>query len=232
METQTGKVAVTRAATILFQIALLVCLRSQAQAQRADDPQRDTQIWPDTTVTIKLRPDISFIIHGTARFGRDSSALVNEQAGAGFSKSFGRNFSAGIFYRFINSEPTPNRRSGEHRIFLDLTPRKSLGKGFTLQDRNRIEWRDVNKRISWRYRNRLQFERPISINERKITPYFAVEPMYDTRFRAWSRTQMYIGTRIPLIKHVTFDGFYMRQFDARTRPGFLNVVGAYWRLEF
>ncbi len=232
MKTQSEKAAFKLAAEILFPITLLVCLCASAIAQRADDPQRDTQIWPDVTVTFKLRPDINLIFHGTSRFGRDSSALVNEQAGAGFGKAFGKNFSAGIFYRYINSEPTPNRRSNEHRIFLDLTPRKSLGGGFIVQDRNRIEWRDVNNRISWRYRNRLQFERPFNVNDRKITPYFAVEPMYDTRFQAWNRTQMYVGARVPLAKHLTFDGFYMRQFDARTRPGFLNVIGAFWRLEF
>jgi hypothetical protein len=42
----------------------------------------------------------------------------------------------------------------------------------------------------------------------------------------------YAGARVPLSKHVTFDGFYMRQWDARTKPGFLHVIGAYWRLEF
>jgi len=227
-----NRAAAVRAATIFLHLTLLMCARSQAQTQRRDDPQRDTQFWPDTSVTIKLRPDINLILYGTARWGRDSSALVNEQAGFGFSKSFSKNLSSTIFYRFINSEPTPGRRSSEHRIYLDLTPRKSLGAGFTVQDRNRIEWRDVNQRTSWRYRNRLQFERPFSINERKITPYFAVEPMYDTRYHAWNRTQMYIGSRVPLIKHVTFDGFYMRQFDARTRPGFLHVIGGFWRLEF
>ena len=97
---------------------------------------------------------------------------------------------------------------------------------------HRIEWRDINTRVSWRYRNRLQFERPLAISEHKLTPYVACEPMYDTRHRTWSRTQCYVGSRIPLNKHVTFDGFYMRQWDARANPGFLHVFGAYWRLEY
>lgn len=218
---------------ILLALAL-ACLGSSVFAQ-TNDPQRDSQIWNDTTVNIKLNSSLSLLLFGTVRLGRDDSALISQQAGIGLSRSFGKRFSAGINYRYIENEPTPTRSSAEHRIFTDLTPRTSLKFGINVSDRNRIEWRDINQRTSWRYRNRLQFERPFGIaywRERKITPYIAGETMYDTRFDAWNRSQIYIGARLPLRKHVTFDGFYMKQWDARTRPGFLNVIGAFWRLEF
>jgi hypothetical protein len=103
---------------------------------------------------------------------------------------------------------------------------------FQVSDRNRFEWRNINGVVSWRYRNRLQFERPISIGERRVTPYISGETMYDTRFATWTRNQLYVGARVPIAAHVTWDVFYMRQWDARAQPGFLNVFGTFIRLDF
>ena len=213
---------------------LLACLGSSASAQ-SGDPQRDTQIWPDTTLTIKLKNNFSLFFFGTIRLGRDDSALISQQAGIGLMRGFGKHFSTSLAYRYIANEPTPDRSSTEHRLFADFTPRTPLKFGVNISDRNHIEWRNINDKISWRYRNRLQFERPFGIphwRERKVTPYVAGETQYDTRYRAWSRNLLFVGTRLPLSKHVTFDGFYMRQWDARTRPGFLHVIGTFWKLEF
>ncbi|HMV50508.1 MAG TPA: DUF2490 domain-containing protein [Blastocatellia bacterium] len=231
---QYGAAIVKAAAGLLFAV-LLISAAPTAFAQRPDDPRRDTQIWPDTTITIKLDRNFSLSLFGTVRLGRDDTALVSQQAGIGISRSFGKHFSSAFSYRYIENEPTPGRQSAEHRLFADFTPRTSLKYGVNVSDRNRIEWRDINEKISWRYRNRLQFERPFTIHqlrERRITPFIAGEALYDTRFRAWNRNQFYIGARLPIIKHVTFEGFYMKQWDARTKPGFLNVLGAYWRLDF
>ena len=84
----------------------------------------------------------------------------------------------------------------------------------------------------YRYRNRVQLERPVAVGERRLTPYAAFEAFYDTRFRAWSRFQIYTGTRFPLTKQITLDSFYMHQWDSRAIPGYIDVVGALWRIEF
>ncbi|MEO6724603.1 MAG: DUF2490 domain-containing protein [Blastocatellia bacterium] len=214
---------------------LLACLGSPAFAQ-SSDLQRDTQIWPDTTISFKLKNNFSLFLFGTVRLGRDDSALISQQAGIGLTRGFGKHFSTSFSYRYVANEPTPGKSSTEHRVFADFTPRTPLKFGINVSDRNRTEWRNINEKISWRYRNRLQFERPSSLplwgHERKITPYISGEAMYDTRYRTLNRTQMYIGARLPISKHATLDGFYMKQWDARTRPGFLNVIGTFWRLEF
>lgn len=217
--------------TILL-AALLVCFGISARAQTTDDSRHDSQIWPDVTVTVRLDEKLSLIFFGTVRLGRNDTALISRQAGIGLSRRFNQRLTGGVHYRFVENEPTPNRLSTEHRISAELTPRAPLKFGFQVSDRNRIEWRNINDRVSWRYRNRLQFERPFSVGERRITPYISGEPMYDTRFGDWTRVQAFIGARVPIAKHVTLDGFYMRQWDARARPGFLNVIGAFWRLEF
>lgn len=201
-------------------------------AQRRDDPSRDSQIWPDVITTIDLNERLSLVIFTTLRLGRDDSALINKQLGIGLNRTLSKKLSTAFQYRFIKNEPTPNRLSTEHRLHADLTTRTPLKFGFQVSDRNRFEWRNINGNVSWRYRNRVQFERPFSIGERRITPYISGETMYDTRFDTWTRNQLYIGARVPIVKHVTWDGFYMRQWDARTQPGFLNVAGTFVRLDF
>ncbi len=228
----TGKVPVKVHQQKILLAILLACLGSRVVAQRRNDPGRDSQIWPDTSISIKLDQKLTLVIFGTIRLGRDDSAAVSHQAGIGINRRFSQKLSGGVHYRFVENEPTPNRLSTEHRLWGELTPRTALKFGFNVSDRNRMEWRNINDKVSWRYRNRLQFERPLSFGEHKITPYISGETMYDTRYRTWNRSQVYVGARIPLAKHVTFDGFYMRQFDARALPGFLHVIGTFWRLEF
>lgn len=217
----------------IWLLAILLAIANfRAIAQRRDDPQRDSQLWPDVITTIELNEKLSLVLFGTARLGRDDSALINKQLGIGLNRTLSKNLSTAFQYRFIKNEPTPNRLSTEHRLHADLTPRTPLKFGFQLSDRNRFEWRNINGNVSWRYRNRLQFERPFNIGERRITPYISGETMYDTRPANWTRNQLYVGARVPVVKHVTWDGFYMRQWDARTQPGFLNVVGTFIRLDF
>jgi hypothetical protein len=213
-------------------LAVLSLMTTRAAAQGHDDPQHDTQLWPDTQVAFKLRPDLRLILYGTARIGHVDTTLVSARIGVGLNKSFGEHFSGALFYHRINSESATRLTSREHRIFIELTPRTALGQGFAVQNRVRLEWREINNRGSWRFRNRLQFERPFNLGARKLTPYLAGETYYDTRFRTWNRNDLFLGARVPLNQHVTIDGFYMRRWDARARPGFLHVIGAYWRLEF
>ena len=220
------------AAVAIVLTTLLLGVGATAFAQGRDDPFADSQIWTETQVSIKLRPDLRLILIGTIRLGRNDSAFINEQAGIGLSRNFGEHLTGAVYYRYISSEPTPDRQSRENRLQFELTPRTPLKWGFGMSDRNRIEWRNINGRVSWRYRNRLQFDHPVAIGERRITPYVAGEIQCDTRYDTCNRNQVYAGARVPLSKHVTFDGFYMRQWDARTRPGFIQVIGAYWRLEF
>jgi hypothetical protein len=227
--TQTGTRCIT---AVVALIAILSGAGATSFAQHRDDPFTDSQVWTETQISLRLRPDLRLIFIGALRLGRNNSAFINEQAGIGLSRSFGNHLSGAAYYRYINSEPTPDRQAREHRFTFDLTPRALLKWGFAMSDRNRIEWRDINGKVSWRYRNRLQFEHPIGIGERKIAPYIAGEIQCDTRYDTCNRSQAYAGARVPLTKHLSFDGFYMHQWDARTRPGFVHVIGAYWRLEF
>lgn len=215
----------------------LFFLSSPATAQQSqatdDDPRRDTQIWPDTQINIRLRPSqFRLTLFGTARIGRNDTAMISQQAGIGLSGSFGKYFTGAMFYRYVASEPAPDRQSTEHRFWLELTARVPIVADFTLVDRQRAEYREINHRISGRYRNRLQIERPLNIGEHwRVTPYVAGEGFYDGRFHQWSRFQYLFGSRLPVNKHLSFDTYYMRMLDTRARPGFLHVLGVATRVD-
>jgi hypothetical protein len=209
-----------------------ILLPVRVVAQTATDTEHEAQLWPDVQATINLKDRWSLVLFGTARLGRGWTAINNEQLGVGVTKRLGSGFSTSLMYRRVYSQPQPGRNVVEDRLFGDLTPRWALTKRWQLSDRNRFEWRRIDGRTSFRYRNRPQLERPISIGEKRITPYISFETFFDSRFREWSRFQIYTGTRIPLSRHLTLDGFYMHQWDDRARPGYIDVVGAQWRFEF
>ena len=221
-----------RFSRLLILAALLTLMPQLARGQEVVDTEHDAQLWPDVQVTVNLKSQWSVVFFGTMRLGREWSAITNEQIGIGTTKRISPGFTTSLSYRHLHTEAIPGRHVNEERIFADAIPRRRIGQKLTLVDRNRFEWRRVNGQVMYRYRNRLQFERPVAVREKRLTPYAAVEVFYDTRFRAWSRFQIYTGTRIPLTKHVTFDGFYMHQWDSRVIPGYIDVVGAQWRLEF
>ena len=213
-------------------ILFLTGHQSTARAQAADDTEHDAQLWPDVQVSFNLRHKWSVFLFGTMRLGRDWATVTNEQMGFGVTKRVGQNLTTMISYRHLHTEAFPGRHVNEDRLFGDVTPRINLRRRFALVDRNRFEWRKVNGNYMYRYRNRIQIERPIEVGVRRLTPYAAFEAFYDTRFRAWSRFQIYTGARLPLTKNVTLDSFYMHQWDSRAIPGYIDVVGALWRIEF
>lgn len=217
--------------SLLTLVVLLTCA-APGRAQVTDDTEHDAQFWPDVQVAFNLKNRWSVFLFGTMRLGRDWKAVTNEQLGFGVTRRINSGFTTTLSYRRLHTEATPGRHVNEDRVFADATPRIGLGWRMMLVDRNRFEWRRVNGNIMYRYRNRIQIERGIDLRERRVVPYAAFEAFYDTRFQAWSRHQLYTGTRLPLTGNVTLDCFYMHQWDRRALPGYIDVIGAFWRIEF
>lgn len=198
----------------------------------AQDDNEDVQLWPDVTVGFKLKPAISLNLFGTLRAGRNLQALVSEQLGATVNLRISKYFSIASTYRHLWSQPTATKRSQENRYFLDVTSRLPLRKGFALSDRNRGEVREINDHVSWRYRNRIQFERAVGWRDFQLTPYIAEEFHFDSRYHQWNRKQFWAGTRFPLSKHFTLDLHYSRNLDQRATPGYWHVIGLLSKWEF
>jgi hypothetical protein len=101
----------------LLLLALATCARAQTP------PSSDTQLWPDVSVSYRLRPDVALQFFGTVREGDDISRPVSEQLGVGVTYAVSEHLSTFAGYRFLLGHPTPSTQSVEHRYFFDVTPR-------------------------------------------------------------------------------------------------------------
>ena len=209
----------------------LLWLSVPGRAQNEAEPAHDTQWWPDTQVNIRLNEKLTSVLFLTIRPGRNKGAVVTQQYGTGLSWAIHPRLTAATQYRYILSDPTETRHATEHRLHVELTPRVPLGKGFTLIDRTRGEYRNINGSVSGRFRNRVWLEKPLTIHEHRLTPYISGETYFDTRSHTLSRNQAWVGTRLPVNKHLTFDLFYMHSWDARATPGFWHVIGTFLRFD-
>ncbi|HEX4945319.1 MAG TPA: DUF2490 domain-containing protein [Blastocatellia bacterium] len=215
----------------LLLLLLLMAVRVRSAAQ-ASTPNDDVQLWPDVTVGIKLTPTMTLNLFGTMRLGKHQQDLVSEQVGAAVIFRVNKYLSITPQYRHVWSQPDDLRHTQENRYFIDAALRLPLPKGFTLQDRNRAEIRDIEGKTSWRYRNRPQLEKAFTWHDRQLTAYLSGEIFYDSRSQYWSRKQFWVGTRVPVSKHLTLDFHYSRNLDDRARPGRLHIIGVFSRFEF
>ena len=119
-----------------------------------------------------------------------------------------------IGYRYL---PTPGSQS-TNRMEPVLTVHFLLKAGFLLTDRNRadLDWKSGN--FSWRYRNRLQIEKRLTIHSYHPGPYASVEPYYQSQYSKWSDTAIYAGCLFPIGKHVEFDPSYEHQNNTGKKP--------------
>jgi len=87
-----------------------------------------------------------------------------------------------------------------------------------ISDRNRadLDWQAGT--FTWRYRNKLTWQRTVPISSYHLTPYVAAEPFYESKYKKWSTTDLYLGCLFPLGKYVQFDAYYQHENNTGKRP--------------
>lgn len=216
----------------LFRVAIVLAFLSLTAIAQTSNFHADTQIWPELTFGLRVRPGTAIQFYGTVREGRDVTAVVNKQIGVGINHSFNKYFSTFAGYRYVVTNPIPNKHSNEHRYFFDVTGRLPLSHKFLLSNRARAEFRDINGTFSRRYRDRVQVERDFSIKDHRFTPYISGEAFYDDRYHILNRHQYYLGWRMPLGKHLTLDNYFLRLLDKRGTPGRLSIIGVHFKFDY
>jgi uncharacterized protein DUF2490 len=119
-----------------------------------------------------------------------------------------------IGYRYL---PSPNAPA-ENRLEPVATFNFPLKAGLLLSDRNRADLDWKNGKFSWRYRNRLQIEKRLTIHSYHPAPYASVEPFYESQYNKWSDTAIYAGCMFPLGKHIEIDPYYEHQNSTGKSP--------------
>lgn len=95
-----------------------------------------------------------------------------------------------------------------------------------LQDRNRLDFRIINRDYRPRYRNRLKADRTFRHGRLDITPYAHVEVFYDWHYNTFDRFRYTAGMECALTRHIILGGYYARQRDSAPSEKFVNAVGA------
>jgi hypothetical protein len=133
-------------------------------------------------------------------------------------------------YRYLPSSSAPET----NRILLVATPRVPISarSKVVIADRNRGELNFSNGDLTWRYRNRLQVEREITIRSYHPTPYANIEVYYDSKFHKWSSTVIQAGSQFP-IQHAEIDVYYEHQNNTGSAPNQqVNALGLILNLHF
>jgi hypothetical protein len=132
-------------------------------------------------------------------------------------------------YRYLPASDAP----ATHRILLIATPRLPLKSKLVVSDRNRGELNFSKGELNWRYRNRLQLERGITIRSYRPVPYANVEAYYDSKFQKWSSVVIEAGSQFPIGRHTELDIYYEHQNNTGKAPNQqVNAAGLILNLYF
>jgi hypothetical protein len=135
-------------------------------------------------------------------------------------------------YRYQTSL-TGGHSGAENRGIIELTSRYMLPWRLVISDRNRGDFRFVKGQpFSTRYRNRLRFERDVSLGWLNCTPYVYDEIVYDTRYGRWTPNRYALGAEFPVGPHVVLEPYYLRQNGSHSNPPHINAFGFKLNLYF
>jgi hypothetical protein len=237
------RITAPRNRRILSSLGALLCVFVIASAlpgvpaqAPAPVPEEDTQLWNDLQVAVALGEKVDFNLFGTLRFGRDVTHLVDRRVGVGFTFRVGEYLkqpadflSLAAWHLNLITRPGEGRKGNEHRLNLAATLRFPAGK-LGLSDRNLFERRVRSPLSSTRYRNRFQLDYPAKLKDGQFGVFASDEVFYDWSVDEWVRNRFAAGLTRRFNRHFTADVYYMRQNDARSRPGDLHVLGLTYRL--
>ena len=221
---------------VLAALVILSCLHGSAQTDQFL-PEIDTYFKLSSELRIsfqakqtreagdptqaELGPSLDFYLKPLLRL-KDVTAFDLDD-----SKSRPLVFSIG--YRYL---PQANGSPATNRMEPVLTFRFPA-KRFLLTDRNRgdLDWASGN--FTWRYRNRFEVEKTLTIRSYHPAPYASAEFFYDSQYGKWADTAIFVGCLFPLGKHVEFNPYYEHQNNTGKSPNKqLNQLGLMLNLFF
>jgi hypothetical protein len=207
--------------TVWLSFAVLTGSFAAASAQ-------ETQFLPEVDVYLKLNENVRLV--GQAKNTREggdptqlaigpsmelyTKPLVRLKRVTSFdlddAKSRPLVFAAG--YRYLTGSPSTNRME------LVATSHFPAKGGFLLSDRNRSDLDWSNGKFNWRYRNKLEVEKALTIHSYHPAPYASVEVYYESQYQKWSTTEVYVGCLFPIKKHFELNPYYEHQNNTGKSP--------------
>jgi len=122
-------------------------------------------------------------------------------------------FSAGYHYL---ASPTS---ASTNRMELTATGHFPMVKvGMLLSDTNRADLDWSNGDFTWRYRNKLELEKPLTIRAYHPAPYSSVEVYYESKYQKVSTTEIYMGCLFPIRTRFELNPYYEHQDNTGKSP--------------
>lgn len=196
------------------------------------DARDDWQLWLEQKWSVKLTDRVKAMGRSDLRFRSDMSEFYKQTDNIGLSIKVAPWLKVEPVYQYEWSEQAAGSDTTiENRLYLNVTPSVSWRR-VHLEDRNRVEFRHVNGRDDWRYRNKPKLGVEIGSGWYAMEPYVADELFYGARAGEWNRNRVFVGLEKALSKHLSADLYYMIESNKTGRDwAELHVLGgtASWR---
>jgi hypothetical protein len=180
--------------------------RLRGQVQNAREGSDPTQL--------TIGPDLDFYLKPLIRLKEVTTFDLDD------AKSRPLVVSAG--YRLLATPDSPST----NRMELTATSHFPVKRWLLISDRNRSDLDWSAGTFKWRYRNRLDVEKPLAIRSYHPAPYSSVEVYYEEQYQKWSTTEIDVGCLFPLGKHYELDPYYKHQNNTGKSPNQqLNGLG-------
>jgi hypothetical protein len=166
---------------------------------------KDTREGGDPT-QVAIGPDLEVYVKPLVRLKEVTSFDLDD------SKSRPLVVTAGYHYLASPDSPSTNR------LELTATSHLPIKPGLLVSDTNRadLDWSDG--KFTWRYRNRLEIEKPLTIRSYHPAPYASVEVYYESQYQKWSTTEIYVGCLFPIRRRFELDPYYEHQNNTGKSP--------------
>jgi hypothetical protein len=200
---------------------------------------QDTQFLPEVDVYLSLDKSVRVRVQASdTREGGDPSQLtigpdlelyvkplvrLKEVTAFDLDDAKSRPLLVSSGYRYLATPGSPST----NRLILTATshfPAPKVGLLFTDRNRSDLDWSDG--KFKWRYRNKLEIEKPLTVHSYHPAPYFSVEVYYESQYQKWSTTEIEAGCLFPIRKHFELNPYYEHQNNTGKKPNSqLNGVG-------
>ena len=203
---------------------LLAVIPHGASAQTSSRwPRRDFEGWTDLEVAHALKPYANLNLNGGLRWSGDADHLIYRRVAAGVNFKLSKYLTIYPAYGFYYTDSTRTALAGENRLSLTATAGAPFGR-WRISDRNAIEKRYLPSGESWRYRNRVEIQRPLKVGHRSFQASVWDEVFYDSAVRAWSRNRAAVGAEREIGPRLRVGLYFVHQNDGHTRPGDYNAL--------
>lgn len=208
--------------SLLFALMMVRCEFANAQ-QTEFLPEVD--VYLKLSTSIRLRAQASNTREGgdptQAMIGSDVEFFVKPLISLKELAAFDLNdaksrplvLAAGYRYLAVPDSPSTNRMILAATSHLPIKPAFLL-----LSDKNRSDLDWSNGKFAWRYRNKLEVERPLVIRTYHPAPYASVEGYYESQYEKWSTTEVNVGCLFPIRKRFEFNAYYEHQNNTGKDP--------------